>query len=201
MAEMKSSAGASPVTIVPGPVTAEPGSARRQQIEQLSGEKISTCFQCEKCANGCPMTFAMDIAPNQVMHSIQLGLIDPVLNSDTIWVCASCETCSTRCPNDIDIAHVMDTLRQLSTKQGVKPSQKKAPIFHRTFLDSVRRFGRMHEMSMAVEYTLKSEGLKGLSKQMSMGLGMMRKGKMKLFPGRLRAGKEVDTIFRTAKRK
>lgn len=108
MAEIKSSAGASPVT-------AEPGSVKRQQIEQLSGEKISTCFQCEKCANGCPMTFAMDIAPNQVMHSIQLGLIDPVLKSDTIWVCASCETCSTRCPNDIDIAHVMDTLRQSSS--------------------------------------------------------------------------------------
>jgi len=30
---------------------------------------------------------------------------------------------------------------------------------------------------------------------------MMRKGKMKIFPGRLKAGKEVDNIFRTAERK
>src|SRR5450759_5006011 len=96
----------------------------KSQIAESSGQKISTCYQCEKCTNGCPLSFAMDIHPHQVMHNIQLGSIDDVLNSDTIWVCASCETCTTRCPNDIDIAHVMDTLRQLSTKRGVKPSQK-----------------------------------------------------------------------------
>jgi len=62
-------------------------SVTRQQIEKLSQEKISTCYQCEKCTNGCPMTFAMDILPHQIMHSIQLGLTDEVINSDTIWVC------------------------------------------------------------------------------------------------------------------
>jgi heterodisulfide reductase subunit C2 len=171
------------------------------EIEKLSGEKISCCYQCEKCTNGCPMTFAMDIAPHQVMHSVQLGLTDELLNSDTIWVCASCETCTARCPNEIDIAHVMDTLRQMSVRKGVKPSQKQAPIFHRAFLDSVKRFGRMHEMSMAVDFVLRSEGLKGLTKQAAFGLKMMRKGKMKLIPGRLRAGKEGGAIFRTARRK
>jgi heterodisulfide reductase subunit C len=181
-------------TEVTNPVTLE-------QIQQLSGEKISTCYQCEKCSNGCPMTFAMDIIPNRVMHLIQMGMIDEVINSDTIWVCASCETCTTRCPNSIDIAHVMDTLRQLSIKQGVKKSQKQAVIFHDTFLNSVKRFGRMHEMSMAVEYTLKSEGIKGLGKQAGMGIEMMRKGKMKLIPGRWRPGKEINNIFRAKKEK
>lgn len=173
----------------------------RELIEQVSGEKISTCYQCEKCSNGCPMTFAMDVPPNRVMHSIQVGLIDEILNSDTIWVCASCETCTTRCPNNIDIAHVMDTLRQISSKQGVKASQKQVPIFHRTFLNSVKRFGRMHEMSMAVEYTLKSEGIRGLTKQVSMGMDMMRKGKMKIIPGRWHSGEDIKKIFREAKRK
>jgi heterodisulfide reductase subunit C2 len=183
------------------PRTITPDPKSRKKIEELSGEKISTCFQCEKCTNGCPMTFAMDIVPHRVIHSIQLGQIDEAINSDTIWVCASCETCTTRCPNDIDIAHIMDTLRRLSVKKGVKPSHKQAPIFHKAFLSSVRRFGRMHEMSMAVDYTLRSEGLRGLSKQMGMGLEMMRKGKMKIIPGRLRAGKQINDIFQTAKRK
>jgi heterodisulfide reductase subunit C2 len=173
----------------------------KNEIEKLSGEKVSTCYQCEKCSNGCPMTFAMDILPHRVMHSLQLGLTDEVLGSDTIWVCASCETCSARCPNEIDIAHVMDTLRQQSVRRGVKKSQQQAPLFHRSFLNSVKRFGRMHEMSMAVEYTLRNEGLSGLAKQGAFGLKMMRKGKMKLIPGRMRAGSEVDTIFRTAGRK
>lgn len=168
----------------------------RQTVEKLSGEKISTCYQCEKCSNGCPMTFAMDIVPNRVIHSIQLGLIDEVINSDTIWVCSSCETCTTRCPNGIDIAHVMDTLRQLSTKRGVKASQKQAPIFHKVFLNNVKTLGRMHELSMAVEFSLKSGGIKDLIKQSGFGLQMLRKGKMRLIPERFSAGKEVKTIFR-----
>jgi heterodisulfide reductase subunit C2 len=177
------------------------GSVSRKQIEALSGQKIGTCFQCEKCTNGCPMSSAMDIQPNQVMHLVQLGSTDEVINSDTIWVCASCETCTTRCPNDIDIAHVMDTLRHLSVKKGVKTSQKQAPIFHKTFLGSIKRFGRIHEMGMAVEFAMRSEGLQGVLKNMSMGLGMMRRGKLSPIPHRLRAGRQIDTIFRTNKGK
>ena len=59
----------------------------------------------------------------------------------------------------------------------------------------------MHEMSMATEYVLRNEGLKGLRKQAGLGIEMMRKGKMKLIPGRLRAGKEIGQIFETVKRK
>ena len=168
----------------------------RRTVEYLSGEKISACYQCEKCSNGCPMTFAMDIAPHQVIHSIQLGLIDEVINSDTIWVCASCETCTTRCPNGIDIAHVMDTLRQLSTKRGVKTSQKHAPVFHKTFLNNIKTFGRIHEMTMILDYTLRAGGIKGLLKQSSLGLAMLRRGKMKIIPERFIAGREIKTIFR-----
>lgn len=181
-------------TVFPDPVS-------RKQIEHYSGQKISTCFQCEKCSNGCPLTFAMDIFPHQVVHRILLGATEEVLNSDTIWVCASCETCTARCPNDIDIAHVMDTLRQMSVARGVKPSQKQSPVFHSTFLSSVKRLGRMHEMSMALEFSLKNEGIKGILKQAGMGMDMLRKGKLNLIPARWRAGQQVDDIFRRAKGK
>jgi heterodisulfide reductase subunit C len=173
----------------------------RRTVEKLSGEQISTCYQCEKCSNGCPMTFAMDIAPHRVIHSIQLGLIDEVIDSDTIWVCASCETCTTRCPNKIDIAHVMDTLRQLSTKRGVKASQKQAPILHKVFMNNVKKLGRMHELSMAVEFSLKAGGIAGVLKQSAFGLRMLSKGKMPLIPERFRAGKEIEKIFRASEDK
>jgi heterodisulfide reductase subunit C len=175
-------------TIVHEPVS-------REKIIALSGEILSTCFQCQKCSNGCPLVFAMDIAPHRLIHSIQLGRTEEVLNSDTIWVCASCETCTTRCPNDIDIAHLMDTLRQISMKRGVKESQKRVPVFHAAFLSSVKRFGRMHEASMALTYAYRSGGIKGVREQFSLGLEMLRKGKIKPIPGRLTAGKEVNNIF------
>jgi len=166
-----------------------------KSIELLNQQKIATCYQCQKCTNGCPMTFAMDIFPHRVIHSIQLGLIDEVVNSDTIWVCASCETCTTRCPNEIDIAHIMDTLRQLSMKRGVKKSHKQAQIFHQVFLANIKRLGRMHELSMAMVFTLRSEGLKGLGRQAKLGINLLRKNKMKLIPDRLGPGKDLKEIF------
>ena len=185
------------MTPIPPEVIPEP--SRRKKIEELSGQKISACFQCEKCTNGCPVTFAMDIMPHKVMRLLHLGLIDEVLRSDTIWVCASCETCTTRCPNDIDIARVMDTLRQISQRQGVKPSQKNFPAFHSAFLSSIRKHGRVHEAEMAVNYALKSGGLSGLLRQASTGLAMFTRGKIKLLPPRTRAKSQVRNIFKKTK--
>jgi len=187
------------VTQIPKSVVPKP--SLRKRIEELSGQKISACFQCEKCTNGCPVTFAMDIVPHKVIRLLQLGLVNEVLHSDTIWVCASCETCTTRCPNDIDIARIMDTLRQMSQREGVKPSQKNFPIFHSAFLSSIRRHGRVHESEMAVNYALRSEGLGGLLKQAGTGLAMFTRGKIRLLPPRLRTKSQVKNIFKRAKAK
>ena len=28
-----------------------------ESVEQSSGVKVSACYQCKKCTNGCPMSF------------------------------------------------------------------------------------------------------------------------------------------------
>ena len=51
----------------------------------------------------------------------QLGLKDRVLNSDTLWLCAACFTCTDRCPQDIEVAAVIRTFRNLAAEQGSVP--------------------------------------------------------------------------------
>jgi heterodisulfide reductase subunit C2 len=167
----------------------------RDQVEQASGEKFSACFQCQKCTNGCPMTFAMDIPLHQLIHLIQLNKKNEVINSNAIWVCASCETCTARCPNNINIAHIIDILRQMSSGEGVKDSQKKVPLFHSVFLDNIKKFGRMHEITMMVNYALRNEGPAGLFKQAGTGMTMFFKGKIKIFPDGS-TGKKVKPLFK-----
>ena len=183
------------------PEVISPDPALRQRVKGLSGHNVSACFQCEKCTNGCPVSFAMDIVPHKIMRLVQLGLKDEVLRSDTIWLCASCETCSTRCPNGIDIAHIMDTLRQMSQREGIRAAQPDVPIFHKAFLASMKRHGRVHEMSMVVDFLLRSKGIRGLLGYAGMGLDMMRKGKVSLLPRPLWANSQVKRIFRKAKEK
>jgi heterodisulfide reductase subunit C len=55
----------------------------------------------------------MDILPNQIIRYAQLGLKDELLESKAIWACASCMTCNVRCPKGINIAEVIEALRQI----------------------------------------------------------------------------------------
>jgi len=186
------------MTALETPMVISPNPKFRKTIEKMSGQSISSCFQCGKCTNGCPITFAMDIPPHKLIHLLQFGQIDDILHSDTIWVCASCETCTTRCPNGIDIAHVMDTLRQLSKRQGIKASQYSIPIFHSAFLNSIKRHGRVHETEMALTYSIEDAGWFGFLKLTGYGFAMFLRGKIKLMPSRVRALNRIKNLFRKA---
>ncbi len=84
----------------------------KDRVTELSGENVDLCFQCGACSSGCPMTDEMDLLPSKIIRMVQLGL-EEALESKTIWVCTTCFNCEVRCPRGIDIANVMEALRQL----------------------------------------------------------------------------------------
>jgi heterodisulfide reductase subunit C len=84
----------------------------KDRVKELSGENVDLCFQCGACSSGCPMTQEMDYLPSKVIRMAQLGL-EEALESKTIWVCTTCFNCEVRCPRGIDIANVMEALRQM----------------------------------------------------------------------------------------
>ena len=166
------------------------GFADSKTKEPLS--RVYLCYQCKKCSCGCPIAYTMDLLPHQVMRSVQLGLEDKVLNSNTMWICASCEACTTRCPNDIDIAAVMDELRHIATSKR-RVSQKNIERFHKVFLAEVKRMGRLHELSMIGRYKILSGEW---FKDTVMGMRMFLKGKLKILPGWIRGRREIKRLFR-----
>lgn len=167
-------------------------------IERASGEKVSTCFQCEKCTNGCPLTFAMDVPPHKLVHMIHLGLQDQVLLSNTSWVCAACETCTTVCPNAIDIAHLMDSLKQMAERAGTKGVHRDTVYFNKAFLASVKRHGRLYELGMMIDYKRRTGNLFG---DVGLAWDLFKRGRLKLLPGKLWGGGQVRAIFRKAEQK
>ncbi len=89
------------------------------QVEELSGQSIFACYQCGTCTAGCPMVHEMDIYPDKVLRYLMFGMVDKLLQSNSIWACVSCFMCAERCPRDIDIAKVMEALRQIKLRQNV----------------------------------------------------------------------------------
>lgn len=87
------------------------------KVEELSGQNLLACYQCGKCSAGCPAVSQMDILPNQIIRYAQLGLKDELLESKSIWICASCFTCNARCPKGINIAEIIEALRQIQLRK------------------------------------------------------------------------------------
>ena len=179
------------------PQVIAPTTSFLREVEGVSGEKIATCFQCERCTNGCPVTFAMDIVPHKLIHMIHLGFRDEVLQSNTMWVCAACETCTTRCPNDIDIAHMMDSLRQIAERTGVEIAEKHISFFHSKFLSTIKKHGRLYELGLTLGLTLNQrKSLGDLLEDAKLGWEMFKRGRLGLLPHNIRATRKVRDIFR-----
>ena len=123
-----------------------------QTVQAQSHEPIARCYYCQKCSVGCPTAFAMDFQPAQILRMVGLSQKEALLKSSAIWLCIGCETCGTRCPNDIRINNVMDVLKEMALEAGVTPAEKTVYALHRSFLNSIKRFGRLHELTMLAEY-------------------------------------------------
>jgi len=164
--------------------------------KKIDGVPIQRCYHCRKCTAGCPVASYMEYNPNKVVKMIQNGKREEVLNSSTIWLCLSCETCITRCPNQVDIARMMDVLRQMAIESGIGAREKNILKFHESFLSGIKRGGRINEPVMMVQYKLKSGDL---FSDMAMGLDMLMKGKLSLLSPRTKDLKLVKDIFEKTK--
>jgi heterodisulfide reductase subunit C len=166
-----------------------------QEVKARCGVDLSRCYQCGECTAGCPMTPEMDAGPTRTLRLIQLGMEEALFGLNTPWFCASCETCTARCPNDIDIALVMDVVRQMARLKGKKLPVKEPRVFQDVFLKSVENHGRLFEPGMIAFYNLKSGDL---FHDVSLGPKMLVKGKLPLFPHTSKNREKLREIFRKA---
>jgi heterodisulfide reductase subunit C len=164
-------------------------------VEAASGQKLRECYQCSKCAAGCPLGLAVDLSPQQIIRALQLGEAERALDSRGLWMCVGCQACVTRCPCEVDLPRVMDALRAYALATRRPPALREVAVFHRVFLESVKRLGRVYEVGLIGGYNTLSGHL---FDSMDLGWPMLVRGKVKPLPPRIRARREVGEIFARA---
>jgi heterodisulfide reductase subunit C len=181
-----------------------PSFSLSERLHKETATPVSSCFQCKKCSAGCPLSFAMDMLPDRVIRLALLGQTEALLGCRTIWVCAGCVTCSTRCPNGIDIAGVMDWLKEEAIRQEKTIAQPEVAAFQRFFLDSLRRAGgRLPEVALMRRFTLfklwRRPQIRELWENSKLGWALFRRGRLRpAGPPALKGRDEINEIFRQA---
>ena len=166
-------------------------------VLEFTGASPLSCYQCGRCAAGCPQNVPgeMDVSPTRMMHLLQLESAfanEPeragpyarqALLAETPWLCAGCQACTTRCPQGVDIAGTMDALRQEGLRRGTTARTRRVrniQALHRVFLSGALRHGRIHELFLVIGYKLRTGQL---FQDAMLGPAMFAKGKLHVLPG------------------
>jgi heterodisulfide reductase subunit C len=158
-----------------------------------AGQQLSTCIQCGTCTASCPSAAAMDITPRKMWRMVQLGLVDEVLHSKTMWLCSICYQCQARCPRGIPLTETIAKLKQLAIQQQIK-EWRESTSFYLAFASVMRRYGRMRELEFMARYFLSTNPMEAIG-YTTMGLTLLRRGKVRPEMPKLLGKGRLDSLF------
>jgi heterodisulfide reductase subunit C len=118
------------------------------ELLRLRRTDVSPCTECGACSDVCPVRFAMDVPPAELMTRAKRGAGAELLAHGGPWLCTDCRRCSLVCPVSIDVARAMEGLRLLAQYKGQAPKGHPVVEFHRLFAEGVARRGRVHELAL-----------------------------------------------------
>lgn len=164
------------------------------------GENLWQCIQCGTCSGACPVSIYMDYTPRRIIAMSRAGFKKEVLESKTIWLCASCYACAVQCPQDIKLTDFMYALKQRAIKEGKYPKRFPIPILSKEFFNMIWKRGKATESFLVTKMFLKTNPLK-LFGMASLGLKLLRSGRMALWLESIKNKKELKTILNALKEK
>jgi heterodisulfide reductase subunit C len=165
-----------------------------RQVEDIpAGERIKRCIQCGTCTGSCPVSYAMDISPRQLIALFRAGEMEAIMKSRTIWICASCYACTTRCPSGIKITDIMYALKRTAMEKDQKSNSPQVQVLANLFVDNLRSYGRLHEGTLIRKYYTRT-GITKLLGFVPLVMKMYQTKRLALFPKKIRAYQSLSRI-------
>jgi heterodisulfide reductase subunit C len=188
---------------LPGKLSKKEEDLRQSFFRQLEiipdGEKVKSCIQCGTCTGSCPVAYAMDISPRELIALFRAGDIEAILNSKTIWICASCYSCQSRCPSLIKVTEIIYALKRLAMEKKIYPPNFPVYSLSQAFVKIINKYGKLHEARLLVDYLLKTNPAK-LFSFMPLGLRMAKRKRISYTPSKIKDIKGLQKIIKKAEK-
>ncbi len=95
----------------------------RSLREAVGKAHPSLCFTCSECSSACPVFCERDLFdPQAIIRMVNLGLVEELLASPSIWLCLQCERCTNTCSQLVKGHQVIKGLQNLAISKGVVDS-------------------------------------------------------------------------------
>ncbi len=175
---------------------------RKAFLEQVhfipAGEKIKRCIQCGTCTGSCPVSYAMDISPRELIALFRAGEMETIMKSRTIWICASCYACTTRCPSGIKITDIIYALKRTAMEKKYRSHEAhQVQILANLFIQNLMSYGRLHEGTLIRKYYMKTS-IKKLFGLLPLGKKMFQKKRIAILPQKIKAYASLSRIINKA---
>ena len=89
----------------------------KEQVIRASGVNPLKCMRCGKCSGTCPSYDEMEYHPHQFVYMVEMGDIETLMKSESVYKCLSCFACVERCPRDVKPAKLIEAVRQMVVRQ------------------------------------------------------------------------------------
>lgn len=94
------------------------------------------------------------------------------------------------------MSEIMAALKNMAIKEGAKAEVKAAPTFYKTFVNVVKKYGRLSESMLMMQYFIKRLAIKETLQYAPLGLMFYKKGKLPIKPEKIAQRDHIKSMVK-----
>jgi len=88
--------------------------------DSVDVSRAAACFTCGECSSACPVSGERSVFdPRHIFHMANIGMLEELLRSPSIWLCVDCGRCTETCSQLVDGRQLIRQLQELAIVSGM----------------------------------------------------------------------------------
>lgn len=90
----------------------------------------------------------------------------------------------------------MGALKSMAIKEGIDAKIKEGRVLYKSMVESMKKYGRVYVVGLYMTFARKT-GVTKMLKQLPFAITLLRKGKLKLLPERIKSLDQLKAMIRS----